>query len=109
MKGNNVNIHRMKKFIGALLFISAFILNISMFKIKPLSNPELLNSLLLQASAQSESDPPSEGSGPTLKWSAPIACDGTNNGYYRVCNSNGGGNDCSPAGAITCSCGTNCT
>lgn len=99
----NKKAQRITTAVGALVFLSIFSLNVSLFVKSSTSNASL-NTVFSAAAAEDESG----DSGGTLKWSAETSCPGQGNGTYNVCNSNGTGSSCSPAGSTTCTCGTNC-
>jgi len=108
MKIKTTNIrHHIAKAIGATVFLSVFILNVSVFTKSNSPNDKVqLHDLFLQASADDDSgsgDPP-----PTYRWSSEIACGWVWEGEYRVCNSNGSGNTCTDNGSTTCTCGKTC-
>lgn len=99
----NKKINKTAIALGVLVFLSVFVLNVSVFvKATSSDGTNNVNTIFLQASADDESG--GEGSN---KWSSPIECSyyayGAY-GSYRVCNVNGSGNTCSPAGSTTCEC-----
>lgn len=96
--------------VGAMLFVSVFLLNVTVFVNSHNSNVKTtLNTLFSQASAEDETgDGESGGGGVSLHWSSSVPCGGSNNGSYYVCNINGSGLLCYTSGGVSCKCGTDC-
>src|ERR1700761_6294836 len=88
--------------LGALVFLSVFILNISVFvKSSSTNDGPQLKDFLLQASADDDSG---DNNGSNLAWSANQSCDFFYEGSFRTCQKNGPGNSCTSEGATTCNC-----
>lgn len=66
-------------------------------------NPTESNLMLENIEALANDDESSSGN----RWTGEIPCEKAE-GSYRTCTSNGTGEPCSPAGAVTCKCGINC-
>lgn len=106
---NNKKTKKIAVVLASLVFLSAFLFNISVFVKSNNSNGNTsLNSIFSQASAEDEGGSGEGGGGGTLKWSAETPCPKEGQGTYNVCNENGTGSSCSSAGSTTCDCGKNC-
>lgn len=108
---NNTKEKNIATIVASLLFLTAFLFNVSIFVQSSNSSGNVsINSFFSQASAEDEGGGgESGGGGGSYSWSSPIACsdnpiNGSAFGAYRVCNVNGTGNSCSTSGEVTCKC-----